>query len=196
MDAHGRLFNRIAGAYQWFFRRQKRYYREKLESILEILHLPTHAKILDLGCGTGAFGSAFQELGFNVIGVDIAPKMVQKGIQNQLNCLVGDVLADLPFPDHTFDLVISAFMLHGLSSGSRFLTFQEAKRLTKNPILFYDYTSPNKATHRGIRLIEKMEGGDYLGFIQTGLDEIRAFFPIVNKYEVNANISFYLVKSS
>lgn len=196
MDAHGCVFNRIAGIYQWFFQRQKRHYRKELKSIFERLQLPPRAKILDLGCGTGAFGYVFQERGFDVIGVDIAPKMVQKGIENQVHCIVGDILTHLPFADHSFDLVISAFMLHGLSAEKRKVVFQEARRLAKNDLLFCDYTSPNMPTSRGIMLMEKLEGGNYFGFLQTGLEEMKNHFSVVRTQKINDHLSFYLLNST
>ncbi|VVB75077.1 Ubiquinone/menaquinone biosynthesis C-methyltransferase UbiE [uncultured archaeon] len=67
--------------------------------------------LLDLGCGTGRTTIPLQKMGFDVIGVDIVPEMIQtarelarsKGMK--LNYRVGDA-TELKFKDNTFDYVL------------------------------------------------------------------------------------------
>lgn len=51
----------------------------------------------------------------------------------------GDVTKGLDFPDDSFDLVLSSYVLHGLSSELRRRIYSEASRLSRGRILFYDY---------------------------------------------------------
>ncbi|MFH1217387.1 MAG: tetratricopeptide repeat protein [Pseudomonadota bacterium] len=65
---------------------------------------------LDLGCGTGLSGQAFQELAEKLTGVDLSTKMLQKAAgKNIYHRLVSeDVVAFLKSCDELFDLVIAA----------------------------------------------------------------------------------------
>jgi len=77
MDPHGRLFNRIAFFYQLRTPFQIRKYRKYFLDHEIRKKLPLTGKILDIGAGTGAFGYIFQELGYEVVAIDVAPKMIQ-----------------------------------------------------------------------------------------------------------------------
>ncbi len=64
--------------------------------------------VLDLGCGTGLFGAAIAGASGRLVGIDIAPKMVEKsrekGVYSDL--AVADILPYLQnTPDTSFDLV-------------------------------------------------------------------------------------------
>lgn len=194
MNNHERIFNRIASIYQWFYGYQLNYYREKIRTFLPKYLLPNKGNVLDLGCGTGAFGMIFKELGFNVLGVDAAPKMVARCQKNNLNCDLGNIFEQLPFNDHQFEIVISAFVLHGFQSSNRVKVYKEAARLSANMIIFYDYKSPNHPSNLGIRLIEKLEGSDYQEFIKLGFEEMLEIFPTVEFFPTNAHMGFYLIK--
>ncbi|MGE4131821.1 MAG: methyltransferase domain-containing protein [Bdellovibrionales bacterium] len=60
-------------------------------------------KSLELCCGTGAVSRGLKEAGWQVTGVDISPGMVEQAKQF-INAQVADVV-NLPFADHSFDLV-------------------------------------------------------------------------------------------
>src|SRR5438445_8376774 len=68
-------------------------------------------RVLDLGCGTGIYCDAFSQAGFDVIGVDYAHAMLQRGVERAQRALrarsVEFVNADanrmLPFLDASFD---------------------------------------------------------------------------------------------
>jgi ubiquinone/menaquinone biosynthesis C-methylase UbiE len=68
--------------------------------------------VLDAGVGTGRFALPLQERGFDVVGLDVASKMLlkarEKGVQNLFR---GD-LCSLPFMDSSFQFTISVHVLH------------------------------------------------------------------------------------
>ena len=193
MDKHALLFNNISWAFQLFYNYQRKGYRKNLMRVLPKLNLSENSKVLDLGCGAGALGSVFIDLGFDVTGVDIAPKMVERCKKNHLKCILGNIIEGLPFVNKSFDLVVSAYVLHGLNSIQRNLAYKEISRLSKKYILFYDYKSPGVPTNLGVRFIEMLEGGDYFGFIMSGFSEMQAIFPKIQYFSVNSQSGFYLI---
>ena len=92
-------------------------------------------KILDVGCGTADLSIAFSDTGA-VTGCDFCHEMLVRGIQKTkerdsrfpVNLLEADALS-LPFPDDTFDVVVSAFVLRNLADMRRGL--EEMRRVLK-----------------------------------------------------------------
>lgn len=77
----------------------------------------TGAKLLDAGCGVGFFTRLYARKGFDVHAVDIAPSAAHVTRQSlALEGLPGKVLRasveDLPFPDKSFDLLVSNGVIH------------------------------------------------------------------------------------
>jgi SAM-dependent methyltransferase len=68
----------------------------------------TGQRVLEVGCGTGRFSSRIIALGGELTVLDIGPSLV-KGVSQRLCCrgVVGDA-CELPFPDESFDMVISS----------------------------------------------------------------------------------------
>lgn len=96
------------------------------------------AKVLEIGCGPGVLSIRLAEAGFDVTGLDLDPAMIERaranadrslpGGRSEPTFVVGDV-AHLPFPDGTFDRVVSTFSMHhwsdraaGLNEIARVLT--------------------------------------------------------------------------
>ncbi|WKZ30085.1 MAG: class I SAM-dependent methyltransferase [Candidatus Dojkabacteria bacterium] len=74
----------------------------KPEADLFVKDLPPNGRILDIGCGAGTHLKYFNELGYNVTGIDISEEMV-KICQNQnLPAVVGDI-ETIMFPEDHFD---------------------------------------------------------------------------------------------
>lgn len=189
---HTWLFNIIAYFYQWFFKGQVNGYTENLEKYQHHLNIPKDGKILDIGCGTGAFGYAFKLKGYNVQGVDIAKKMVKRAKKkNKLTCEHGNILEGLRFPDNSFDLVIAGMVLHGLDKKKRQIFYKETSRLAKKYALFHDY-SPDRKWH--ISIIEWIERGDYFNFIRSIPEEFENYFEEVKIFKVNSYTAWYLCK--
>ena len=98
----------------------ERRFRQRLA---ELARLEAGQSVLDVGCGTGALAIAakgFVGAGGEVAGVDPSPEMVARakrkaakaGVEVRFD--VGTIEA-LPFPDATFDTVLSSLMLHHLT---------------------------------------------------------------------------------
>lgn len=188
-DQHKLLFNKIAFVYQWFFKKQTRSYFQLLNSYQQYLGLEKGGTILDLGCGTGAFAFCLQKMGYNVTGVDIAPAMVKKGVKNKVDCVEGDAVSGLAFPDSSFDLVVAAYLVHGLNGKERLGLFGEALRLTRTVVIFYDYSLRR---NKLIDIIESLEGGNYFSFIENGLREMKEVFALVKVVPVGKWNAWYI----
>jgi SAM-dependent methyltransferase len=79
------------------------------------------ARVLDVGCGLGEFAvRVADELGAEVVAVDVAPRMVEVARGRGVNALVADAQA-LPFGDEEFDCVIANWVLHHLPDLDRAL---------------------------------------------------------------------------
>lgn len=90
-----------------------------------------NSKILDLGCGSGIVGKAFQDFfKAKIIGVDIRDFRVEN-IPFQI--FDGK---KLPFSDNSFDIVLINYVLH--HSGNPVALLKEAKRMTKGKIIVFE----------------------------------------------------------
>lgn len=83
---------------------------------------PDGARVLEVGCGPGHLSIRLaRQHGLNVTGLDLDPAMIERARANAdrsedsdesgPSFLVGDVAA-LPFPDESFDLVVSTMSMH------------------------------------------------------------------------------------
>lgn len=84
---------------------------------------PRGARVLEVGCGPGHLSIRLaREHGLDVTGLDLDPAMIERARANgdrigpddigrRPSFLAGDV-ASLPFPDGSFELVVSTFSMH------------------------------------------------------------------------------------
>lgn len=196
LEKHALIFNLIAPIYNLFYKGQVRNYRSILDKYKDWLNIPSGGRVLDIGCGTGAFISCFAELGYQTVGVDFSASMLKAARKSTrgrgIELIQGDAVQGLNFPDKSFDLVISSYVLHGLSSALRQRIYEEAGRLSRNKILFYDYNQ----TRRWLTdLAEWAEGGDYFEFVRSGENEMRTSFNKVKRVDVGPQTALYLIET-
>ncbi|MCF8001452.1 MAG: class I SAM-dependent methyltransferase [Halanaerobiales bacterium] len=191
MDQHGKLFNRIAPYYQWFFKYQVWRYKKIVDQNLHLLNDKNINTVLDIGCGTGAFGYVFKQKGYQVKGIDVAPEMVKKGKNNNLYCETGDISNGLDCEDNSYDMVISAMVAHGLSEDKRIDLFKEAKRIADKIVLIQDYKFERNIF---VDIIEKLEGGGYFNYIKTGKTQIQSNLDDLIIEDVSRHLNWYISK--
>ena len=192
MDEHGKLFNKIAPYYQLFFKYQVWHYGNIVDKNIDLIKEHDINTVLDIGCGTGAFGYVFKDRGYLVTGIDVAPEMVKRGLQNDLYCEKGDIKEGLSCPDNSYDMVVSAMVAHGLDEEARTKFFKETKRIARKLVLIQDYKFENNFF---VDLIEKLEGGGYFNYIEKGEEQYLSVFDNLSKYEVSRNINWYIFKN-
>ena len=108
------------------------YGRSKIETIIdaELAHLPAGARVLDAGCGTGFTVGRLRAQGLEVVGVEPAEEMRRRAIAaNPSAEIVGGDIEALPFPDGSFDALVSIEVIRYLADPSKALA--ECARVLK-----------------------------------------------------------------
>ena len=80
--------------------------------------LPAGAKILDAPCGAGALVASLNAVGFEAWGADLQPE-AQAVLGERFRC--GDLNSQLPWPDASFDVVVSVEGIEHLENRFGFL---------------------------------------------------------------------------
>jgi demethylmenaquinone methyltransferase / 2-methoxy-6-polyprenyl-1,4-benzoquinol methylase len=129
------MFARIAPTYDLMNRLmtfgQDQGWRRKL---LDAAAVSSHGKLLDIGTGTGdiAYTAMLRQPGVQAIGSDFTYEMMAAGVGKVPGLVVpfvqGDTFA-LPFPDETFDAVVSGFLVRNVVD--RVAAFREMARVTR-----------------------------------------------------------------
>ncbi len=109
------------------------------DHLVELARLAPGQSVLDVGCGTGRLALAARRrvgVAAKVYGTDASPEMIGRARHNAAKDRL-DVRFDtavveaLPFPDGTFDAVLSSLMLHHLSEEGRAEGVREIARVLK-----------------------------------------------------------------
>lgn len=119
-----------------FMRGREGEFREK---VLELARLRSGESVLDVGCGTGTLTiAAKQRVGptGTVYGIDASPEMIARASKKARKAGVevvfkNGVVEALPFPDASFDAVLSTLMLHHLPPEARQQCAHEMRRVLK-----------------------------------------------------------------
>jgi ubiquinone/menaquinone biosynthesis C-methylase UbiE len=98
---------------------QHRSVEEAVEEVAELLSwfpLKAGVKVLDLCCGTGRHSFAFQQLGFDVTGIDLSAVLLReaeaRNVKGEISFVQGD-MRNLPWGNHSFDAVCNLFTSFG-----------------------------------------------------------------------------------
>jgi len=119
------------------------------ERFLAWLDPPANLRWLDVGCGTGAFTKLVldQTAPETMIGVDPSPAQVKHARRTvmapQVDFREGSAI-DLPFEAGTFDVVVSALVIHFLPDRPK--AFREMLRVTRSGGIVAGYTWRKSAT--------------------------------------------------
>lgn len=110
------------------------YGRAKVDLILDEMFrsLPSGARVLDVGCGTGVYLNRAVACGLVATGVEPAPAMLDSARRNAPGCEVSQGVATaLPFPDESFDLVFEIEVLRYLHREDVRTALSEARRVLR-----------------------------------------------------------------
>ena len=171
-----KLFDRLSPFYARLFERQRKNYT-KIFRDMDQCNISHFSSILDVGCGSGAMASVMSEMGLRTFALDHSLGMLTVAKSRLENRTVrfcrGSVESGLPFPEKSFDIVIAAFVAHGLDASQRLILYQEMRRVGKHLVILHDYNGVKSLT---TSIAEIAEGGDYFNFIRNVKPELMNFF--------------------
>ncbi len=111
--------------------------REKFENWRELQEfcskLPSNAKILDVGCGTGIpIASYLIQNGFEVVGIDLSSEMVTVARKNVPEATILEMnMAEIEFPPESFDGLISCYAIFHVPRERHAAIFQSFHTILK-----------------------------------------------------------------
>src|SRR6516165_10551423 len=90
-----------------------------IDAVVRLIGLPPPAKMIDLGCGSGAFTDLLQRAGYACIGLDISGKLLRLARHRHptVEFIQGDI-EHLPFADGSFYGVLLSGVVHHLPDPS------------------------------------------------------------------------------
>lgn len=143
--------------------------------------IPSGAKVLDLGCGTGLpVAKFFADRGYEVLGIDLSGRMIELAQKNVPNATfsIKNIL-QLDFNENYFDLIVSFYCLFHLKKENQKEAFNKIIRWLK--IDGYSYFTLATKEYTGM---DNFEGtidfeGKLLPYSHYSLEEYKKIFPIL-----------------
>lgn len=174
------MFTRIAGRYDLMNRLmsfgQDVFWRRKM---MAKISFPPHARVLDLGAGTGDISREVRRLTerASITAADFTLGMLQAGKEWQsIQCCNADAM-HLPFEDDRFDVVVSGFLVRNVESVD--LTLAEMARVLKpgGQLLILDMTRPRSKIFAPFIRFYLNRVVPLLGTLVTGQKEAYTYLP-------------------
>ncbi len=113
--------------------------RPNSRMVIELAKVKPGDKVLDVGCGTGNLtltAKSFAGISGAVYGIDAAPEMIEAARKKAKRAGYDAVfevglVEKIPFPDATFDVVVSRLVIHHLPDDLKRKAFAEIFRVLK-----------------------------------------------------------------
>jgi len=116
-------------------------------------------RVLEVGVGTGRYAVPLQKSGIEVVGVDIAPRMVARALEKGLRGVVFADGAQLPFRSESFDAATTNHVLHLVPDWQRVL--REIDRVLRPGGSYFTVIERHRGTMLTERYREIARGLDY-----------------------------------
>lgn len=166
--------------------------------LIERANIQPGQRVLDLGCGTGTLAVMIKQSApeAQVTGLDGDEQVLTiartKAERANLNIQLDHGLAyELPYPDHSFDVAVSSFVIHHLTSEDKVRAFKEVRRVLRPDGWFHilDFGRPVNFLTRiqalAFKLFEQT-ADNFNGRIPSMLKE--AGFDCISEAELVTNI--------
>ena len=152
------------------------YLRKRTRFVIENCPM---GKGLDVGCGTGVLAERLAEAGYEMVGVDPSPGMLD--VAGTKAPRISTAVASgtsLPFPDGSFDVVITVAVLHHVAdAGSVRATLAEMVRVVKRDsgrVVVWDHNPRNPYWGRLMARVPQDTGEERLISETEVLDGLRS----------------------
>lgn len=151
------------------------------DALVEQLRGGTNHHILDLACGTGTLTILLKKTypSAEVTGVDGDPKILEiaekKAKKGNTEIKFEKAMSfDLPYPNESFDVIVSSLFFHHLTRENKLKTLSEVRRVLKPGGEFHvaDWGTPaNLLMRLGSYLIQRLDG------FETTADNFNGLLP-------------------
>ena len=101
------------------------------EDIIKHYELKKNDKVLDIGCAKGFLVKDLLNLGIDAYGIDISEYAISKSEKETIGRLHLGKADKLPFPDNSFDFVISINTIHNYDENGVLKCLSEIERVSK-----------------------------------------------------------------
>jgi SAM-dependent methyltransferase len=110
-----------------------RFWQETVQRFRDYYQLEDGASVLDVGCAKGFMLYDFRQLlpRLRIAGIDVSMYALQNAKEELKGALAAATAEALPFPDDSFDLVISINSIHNLAPGDCRKALQEIQRVSR-----------------------------------------------------------------
>jgi ubiquinone/menaquinone biosynthesis C-methylase UbiE len=137
----------------------------------QVLSTPPARSLLDIGTGTGLFAEAFYKRGLTVAGIDVNPKMLEAARHYLPGAVLRQATAEeIPFPDHSFDIVFMGLVFH--ETDDLLKSLQEARRVASQRVAVLEW--PYRAEDFGPGLEERIPPEEMASLSkQAGFEELK-----------------------
>lgn len=109
---------------------------EERANFLTLLQSKSKRSLLEIGAGTGRDSKFFQDMGMNVICIDLSPEMIKLCQQKGLSAQVMDMV-HLDFPPNSFDAVYAINSLLHIPKSEFRIVLENVKKVLAPSGLFY-----------------------------------------------------------
>ncbi|NEW06917.1 class I SAM-dependent methyltransferase [Paenibacillus sp. SYP-B3998] len=100
-----------------------------MDFFLKFAKSNVHKRVLDVGCGTGISTKRLNQMGFQAVGLDVSPKMVDYARTNSLEVFLSDC-NPIPFHDESFNFVFCCTVLEWVQNPAALVS--EMIRVTRS----------------------------------------------------------------
>ena len=129
-----------------------RFWQETVKRFRDYYRLANDVSILDVGCGKGFMMHDFKELmpKASIAGIDISQYAYDNCLPSMKPFMRIGNASELPWPDNSFDLVISINTLHNLELEGCKQALREVQRVSKNHSFIVNDAWRNEEERRGM----------------------------------------------
>ena len=171
-EMHSRRYHgEIAEGYDAKREEQPKWHEENRIVREFLIDLPRGTSVLDVPVGTGRFIPLYEELGFNVLGLDISEDMLREASQkvkaDTTYLRTGNAI-ELDLPDKSYDVAVCIRLFRWITPAEVQKVLSELQRVAKKRIIF----NARIAHHPHQRPISLLRGALVENWSFTRIEEI------------------------